>query len=185
MTKIVLIQGSLNKNSKTAIVLNEVNRLLREERKIQTEIIDLRDIELEWCDGRPSAQYNDDLQRCRKIMNEADGFIIGMPVYSYSVSGPLKNFLDIVIGAMDSKVAGVVCQSGGIRSFLASADLMKILSFEADVISVQPVVHTYVDDFVEGKLANPGTSEVINQMIDGVLRYLPAHPDVKELTIVK
>jgi NAD(P)H-dependent FMN reductase len=185
LTKFVIIQGSLNKNSKTAIVLNEIDNLLNEERKIHTELIDLRDIELEWCDGRPSSQYNDDLQRCRKIINEADGIIIGMPVYCYSVSGPLKNFLDIVIGSMDSKVAGVVCQSGGIRSFLASADLMKILSFEADVISVQPVVHTSVADFNEGKLVNQGTFEVINQMIDAILRYIPSHLDVKELTILK
>lgn len=185
MTKIVLIQGSLNKNSKTSVVLNEVNRLLKEDRKIQTETIDLREIELEWCDGRPSSQYNDDLQHCKEIINEADGIIIGMPVYCYSVSGPLKNFLDIVIGSMDSKLAGIVCQSGGIRSFLASADLMKILNFEADVLSVQPVVHTSVADFEEGKLINQETFEVINQMIDAILRYIPSHHDVKDLTILK
>ena len=48
-----------------------------------------------WIDGRDLKDYNEDLQKAYKQIEEANGYVIGMPVYCYSVSGVLKNFLDI------------------------------------------------------------------------------------------
>tara|TARA_Y100001936_G_C16036583_1_gene648958 strand:+ start:249 stop:440 length:192 start_codon:yes stop_codon:yes gene_type:complete len=63
------------------------------------------------------------------MVDKADGLIIGMPVFCFSVSGPLKNFTDITSSAMEEKVAGIFCTTGGSMSYLASADLAKILAY--------------------------------------------------------
>ena len=94
MTKIVLIQASLNDNSRTSIVINKVAEDLKV-RNLDFEIIDLRKLNLEFCNGRSKDEYNEDMQNAFKKMQEADAYVIGMPFYCYSFSGVLKNFLDI------------------------------------------------------------------------------------------
>ena len=171
MSKIIVIQGSLNKNSKTAIIVDEVVKLLKE-KNINHEIIDLRKLRLEFCDGRDLKDYNEDLRNAYKLIEEASAYIIGMPVYCYSVSGVLKNFLDITCSAMEGKFAGIVCNAGGAMSYLASADLMKILSYEVHVLSVQPTVYAHGNDFQDGKIANPKVLEKAKHMIERLTSIL-------------
>lgn len=169
--KIVLIQGSLNPQSNTALLIDAVARML-DVRGVAHETIDLRRVDMDFCDGRPVAQYNEDTKAVHARMVSAEGYIFGMPVYSYSISGALKNLLDITASAMEKKVAGILCNSSGRRSYLASVDLMKILSYEADVATVQPIVHTDRETFKEGKIFDDHVIELMQEMIDGILKYL-------------
>ncbi len=168
MSKIVLIQGSLNPNSKTAIILDEVGNILQE-KNIAFEIIDLRKINMEFCDGRDLTKYSSDLQQAYKQLESASGYVIGMPVYCYSVSGPLKNFIDITCASMEGKPTGIVCNAGGMMSYLASADLMKILSYEVHVLSVQPTVYAHGVDFKDGKISNPKVIDKAKHMLERLL----------------
>ena len=171
MPKLIVIQGSLNKNSKTSIIIDEVIKVLKD-KKIDFELIDLRNLKLEFCDGRDLKDYNQDLQNAYKLMQEAKGYIIGMPVYCYSVSGVLKNFLDITCGAMENKVCGIVCNAGGVMSYLASVDLMKILSYEVSCLSVQPTAYAYGNDFKDGKIVNPKVIEKAKEMVENLVRRI-------------
>ncbi len=168
MSKIVLIQGSLNKDSKTSLLIDETIKVLKE-KNIGFEIIDLRKIELQFCDGRKIEEYNTDLQKAYKLIESAKAYIIGMPVYCYSLSGVLKNFLDITCGAMEGKVTGIVCNAGGAMSYLASADLMKILSYEVHVLSVQPTVYASGGDFENGKIKNEKVFKKISNMVENLM----------------
>ena len=168
MPKLILIQGSLNPNSKTALILSEVAKIL-EEKKIDYEIIDLRKLKLEFCDGRDLKDYKEDLKNAYELIESASGYVIGMPVYCYSVSGVLKNFLDITCGAMENKCAGIVCNAGGIMSYLASSDLMKILSYEVHVLTVQPTVYAHGNDFKDGKIVNEKVLHKANHMVENLI----------------
>jgi len=171
MSKVVLVQGSLGKDSKTAIVLEHIATLLVSH-GIETEILDLRHLDLEFCDGRPLSAYNQDMQHAYAVLESADAYVLGMPVYQYSFSGVLKNFLDITTGAMRDKFAGIVCTAGGQGSYLASAELMKVLSFEVNVMSVQPTVYTSSASFQEGVLVDEKVRSKIEQLVQSLLRFL-------------
>lgn len=171
MSKIIVIQGSLNKDSKTAVILDEVIKVLKE-KNISYELIDLRKLELQFCDGRKLEEYNNDLQNAYKLMESGDGYIIGMPVYCYSVSGVLKNFLDITCGAMEEKCAGIVCNAGGVMSYLASAELMKILSYEVSCLSVQPTVYGWGNDFKGGEIVNQKVLEKARLMVERLMMVI-------------
>ena len=170
MSNIVVIQGSLNPNSRTAIVTQKTAEVLTE-KGISFETIDLRELEMEFCDGRELEEYNQDMQDAYQKMEAADAYIIGMPVYQYSIAGPLKNFLDITMGAMKGeKPVGIICNSGGVRSYLASAELMKALSFEVSALCVQPTVHTWAGDFEDGAIKDPKIVEKIEKMVNAILK---------------
>ena len=168
MSQIILIQGSLSKDSNTARVINQAAKELKH-REVDHEVIDLRDLDLQFCDGRKLAEYNQDLQEAYRKMDEAAGYIFGMPVYCFSVSGVLKNFIDITAEAMENKTAAIICNAGGNRSYMALGDLSKILAFESRVVTVQPAVYTSYEDFDEGKLASPEINERMNVMLDALL----------------
>lgn len=171
MSDIILIQGSLNPESKTALVVSEAAREL-ERRDIDHEVLDLRGLDNQFCDGRSLSEYNEDMQKAYAKMGQAQGYIWGMPVYCFSVSGPLKNFIDITAGAMENKSSAIICNAGGNRSYMALGDLSRILAFEARVVTVQPAVYTSYEDFEDGKLTNPAIVERVAVMIDALLNQL-------------
>ena len=172
MSKVLIIQASLNPQSKTAIVVGEAEKILNSLDEVDCQILDLRYFDMQFCDGRKLTDYNSDTQKAFEMINDADGFIVGMPVYCYSVSGPLKNLIDITSSAMEKKVAGILCTTGSPMSFLASSDLAKILAYESHVFSVQPVVCSSYEDFKDGKLKSRKVKEKLKSMIEVLLHYL-------------
>ena len=141
---------------------------------IEFQTLDLRSFNMQFCDGRKLQEYNSDIQKAYEMVDTADALIIGMPVYCYSVSGPLKNFIDITSSAMEGKAAGIICTTGSSMSSLASADLAKILAYESHVLSIQPVVCSSYEDFNNGKLESPKVYEKLNRMIEVLVGFLKA-----------
>jgi NAD(P)H-dependent FMN reductase len=171
MSKIVIVQGSLNPDSKTAVVVKETEKVLKT-RNIEFETLDLRSLELQFCDGRSLKDYNEDMQRAYRVLESADGFILGMPVYCWSMSGVVKNLIDITAGALENKVAGILCNAGGNRSFMSSGDLINVLYYESGVMTVHPVVYTSNEDFTDGKLIAEKPLAKIPTMIDALMKQV-------------
>ncbi len=101
--KIILLHPSLRKNSLTAEILHEFQNLLSKNEVYEIETIDLREKQLEFCDGRELLAYNSDLQEIYQKLKSADIVILGFPVYHYGISGVLKNLLDICGEALIGK----------------------------------------------------------------------------------
>jgi NAD(P)H-dependent FMN reductase len=171
MSKIVIVQGSLNPESKTAVVVNETEKVLKT-RNIEFETLDLRALKLQFCDGRKLADYNEDMQQAYRVLESADAIIFAMPVYCWSMSGVVKNLIDITAGALENKVAGILCNAGGNRSFMSSADLINVLYYESRVMTVHPVVYTSYEDFEDGKLVAEKPLAKISTMIDALMKQV-------------
>ncbi|NIQ03664.1 MAG: hypothetical protein GWM98_27705 [Nitrospinaceae bacterium] len=56
---------------------------------------------------------------------------------------------------------------------MASADLVKILLYESNVLTVQPIVGTVGQDFENGRLINPKVVSKLQGMIEALLARLP------------
>lgn len=171
MSQVVLIQGSLNKESRTAILINHA----AEEMKsvgLETTLLDLRNIQMEFCDGRSLKEYHPDMQKAYQAIEKADALVIGMPVYCYSVSGPLKNFIDITSGAMEKKIAGILCNAGGDQSYMSSADLSNILAYESHVTTVQPIVYSSSKDFDDHNLTGDKVQPKVRELVDHLNQHL-------------
>ena len=96
----------------------------------ETDELTLADVTMEFCDGRPLEAYGESMREAAARVALADAYVIGMPVYCYSLPGVLKNFLDVACGGMKEKPFAVVSVGGGERSYMACGDLQRILSFE-------------------------------------------------------
>lgn len=110
--KILAINGSPRKNGNTALLIHEMFKIFEAE-GFQTELVQLGNKPVHGCtacskckeeqDGRCHIK-NDHLNLCIGKMLEADGIIIGSPVYFADVTTEIKALID---------VAGYATRAGG------------------------------------------------------------------------
>ena len=96
--KVLMINGSPNINGATKKALKEMEKIFYEE-NIDVEIYDISTKEYRGCiDCRYCFEHNkcvfNDLEELSKMFEEADGLVIGSPVYYASANGTLISLLD-------------------------------------------------------------------------------------------
>ncbi len=95
--KLLGINGSLTPPpSRTRIVLDVALSGARAfDPDLETEVLELRDFALEFCDGRSPESYNSDTRRALELVEQADAYLVATPIYRGSYTGALKNFLTL------------------------------------------------------------------------------------------
>jgi len=168
MVDLVILQWSLNKNSKTSVVVNYACEVL-DERWVDYKVLDLRNYDLEFCDGRDLEEYNSDMRKIYDEFDSCKAFIIATPVYQYSISWVVKNILDIVSEAMENKYMWIIVNAWWQLSYLAPAEMIKLLSYEVHVMTVQPTVFSWWDCFdKERNLTNDKVKKKVHDMLDNL-----------------
>jgi NAD(P)H-dependent FMN reductase len=112
--RVVGICGSLRPRSCTAMAVRVALQGAKEA-GAETQLIDLRDYELIFCDGKEDESgYPRDVFRLRDEVRAAHGIILGTPEYHGEFSGVLKNALDLMgFDEIEGKMIGLIGVSGG------------------------------------------------------------------------
>lgn len=98
--EIVIINGSHRKNGATALILNELCRVLKKRPKVQIQYIHVSDLYLKYCIGcgkcyqRGTCIFKDDIEHLSLEIAKADGVILGSPTYAGNVSAQMKTIID-------------------------------------------------------------------------------------------
>lgn len=124
--KIVGIGGSLRENSYSYRALElAIERVAKLGATVQ--ILDLRQMKLPFCQGSGDYEEYPDVARLRETVKAADGLILATPEYHGSVSGVLKNALDLMsFEHLEDKVVGAISVLGGTNNSNALNDLRVI-----------------------------------------------------------
>jgi FMN reductase len=113
MVKIVGIAGSLRPDSYSQFALQVAAQKLQA-LGAEVEILDLRQMQLPFCDGSKEYPQYPDVTRLQAAFSQADGIVLVSPEYHGSVSGVLKNALDLMsFDQLSDKVAGFISILGG------------------------------------------------------------------------
>jgi MsuE subfamily FMN reductase len=124
--KLLGINGSLTPPpSRTRSVLDVALAGARVyDKNVETEVLELRDFALEFCDGRSPDNYNSDTRRALALVEEADAYLVATPIYRGSYTGALKNFFDLVPNdpkghdPLRGKVVGLLATGGSDHHYL-------------------------------------------------------------------
>ncbi len=96
--------------------------------EVSTSLIELRDYELPFCGECDEEDYPPDVSRLRKELKESQGIILGTPEYYGSLTGALKNMLDLTgPEAFEGKIVGLVGVAGGHTGAINSLNTMRII----------------------------------------------------------
>ena len=167
MMKLVGISGALA-GEKTSLAVNDVlvaAQLLNS--GLQTELIDLREYEVEFSVGAPLSDYNDDTWDVVNKMLSADFLVFGTPIYQASISGALKNLLDLFPeNAFKYKVTGIVATGWSNKHYLVPEYQLKpVLSYFKGLIPTGNV-------FIHNDSFNDESEEIINQNVSERIQKL-------------
>lgn len=111
--KVIALCGSLRKNSYTGRAL-EVALQGATENGADVKLIELRDYNLVFFGQVEPSEYPEDVFKLRREVKQAQGIILGTPEYHASLSGALKNALDLMsFDEFEGKMIGLVGISGG------------------------------------------------------------------------
>lgn len=134
MVKFVGMAGSLRPGSYSQLALElACDRL--QGLGAEVERLDLREMNLPFCQGGQDYPDYPDVDRLRQAFQSADGFVLVTPEYHGGVSGVLKNALDLMsFDQLAGKVAGMISILGGQSNSNALNDLRTIMRW----------VHTWV-----------------------------------------
>ena len=127
--KVLLINGSPRKEGNTYLALREMEKIFEQE-QVESEIIHIGNKPIRGCIAcRACAQkgkcvFDDCVNEIAPKFQEADGIIIGSPVYYASANGTLVSFLDRLFFStpfdktMKVGASVVVARRGGLSSTL-------------------------------------------------------------------
>ncbi len=127
MVKIVGIGGSLRADSYSQqalqVAADRVQAL-----GVEVEILELREMNLPFCNGGDAYPEYPDVARLKESVKQADGLILSTPEYHGSISGVLKNALDLMgFEELSGKVSGLISVLGGQSNSNALNDLRVIM----------------------------------------------------------
>ncbi|MDJ0730563.1 MAG: NADPH-dependent FMN reductase [Crocosphaera sp.] len=161
MVKFVAINGSLRPNSYSALAVQvAITRI--EALGEEVEFLDLRTMNLPLCHGGKEYDEYPDVEKLRQTVKAADGLILATPEYHGSVSGVMKNALDLMsFEELSGKVTGLISVLGGQPNSNALNHLRLIMRWvHAWVIPEQIAIGQAWQIFnEEGKLMDKKLSE--------------------------
>ncbi len=125
--RISAVCGSMSAGSATKMALSLVLKGASDY-EVSTSLIELRDYELPFCGECDEEDYPPDVSRLRKELKESQGIILGTPEYYGSLTGALKNMLDLTgPEAFEGKIVGLVGVAGGHTGAIKSLNTMRII----------------------------------------------------------
>lgn len=124
--KLLGISGTIV-GAKTAVLVNEVLKEIKQlDHSITIDLLDLRDFDMQFSDGRPFEQYNEDTQTIIRKLEDADFFLFGSPVFNGSIPAPLKNIFDLMPPtSFRNKVMGFIANGGTYQHYLMVENQLK------------------------------------------------------------
>ncbi|SMQ86691.1 FMN reductase/FAD reductase [NAD(P)H] [Bacillus sp. OV166] len=124
--KLLGISGTIIGAKPRIVVEKVLDEVKKNHPEIEVELLDLRDYDVQFCDGRNPSTYNEDTKKVIDIVSSADFYIIGTPIFNGSITGPLKNLFDL-INPKDfrNKVMGFIATGGTYQHYLVIENQLK------------------------------------------------------------
>lgn len=179
--KIVGLSGS-KVGSKTRTAMNYTMNVLKEQYpNIETLLIDLADYDVQFSDGRNYLEYEGDTKFVAQALMEADGIIIGTPIFQASIPATLKNIFDLLPeNAFLDKVISIVVTAGSSKHYLiAEQQLKPILSYMKAHI-VPSYVFIEEQDFHRKEIINGDILYRIERLVEDTIILLETYTKIRE-----
>jgi FMN reductase/FAD reductase [NAD(P)H] len=161
--KLLGISGTIT-GSKTKIVVQKVlEEVKRCHPEIEVELLDMKEYDVQFCDGRNPSTYNEDTKKVIDMVSSADFYIIGTPIFQGSITGVLKNLFDLIDPkAFRNKVMGFVATGGTYQHYLVIENQLKPIAGYFRAFVAPGYVYAHNDHFnQQNKLLD---HEVVNRV---------------------
>jgi NAD(P)H-dependent FMN reductase len=159
--------------------------------EIETEVIVLGDYSIAFADGTRAEDQLGDTLRVLESIARADAFVLATPIYRASLSGILKNILDLVprgfydghARPFQAKPVVVAATAASLHHFLGLDELATIMRGFFSAYVIPPGVFATHEDFsADGELTSPAAirhAHVAGRALLAMDTALLAHPELR------
>ncbi len=179
MTSITAILGSVTPPGRlSSAVSGGLSRV--KARSHTTTLLDLGQMNIGFADGRPIEQLTDDTGKLVTPVAQAEALVLATPVYRATLTGALKNALDLLpVEELQGKPVAVIAMGASLHHYLGpEAHLRDILAWFG-AVQLPTSVYLSSADFSEGQLTEGAAGQ-----LDALLETLVSFADaVRTVTI--
>lgn len=171
--KILSISGTLV-GSKTALLVKILGETLQQSMSdVEVEFLDLKEYQLDFCDGRPTEKYSDDTQKVIEKISKADAYIIGTTILHGSMPGVLKNLFELVpMQHFSNKCVLFAATGGNHLHYLAIENYVKPVANYLKMFTYPEYVFATSADFNEQNDLHEKSSNELNELVKNYGTYL-------------
>jgi FAD reductase [NAD(P)H] len=124
--KLLGVSGTILGIKTSVLVQRILDEVKQKHPDIEVELLDLRDYNLQFCDGRKINDYNEDTRNAIEKVLQADFYLIGSPIFNSSIPAPLKNLFDLIPPEVfRHKVMGFAANGGTYQHYLMIENQLK------------------------------------------------------------
>ncbi|MFP5069544.1 NADPH-dependent FMN reductase [Pseudonocardia nantongensis] len=171
------ISGSPSSPSKTVLAVEIALRRAAEHDGVTAELLDLRDRDLVFSDGRDPGDYTGDTRAAIDRVVAADALVVGTPMYRGGYTGRLKNLFDLLPNdALAGKPVGLVATGGTDHHYLALEHELKPIVGFFRAWAVPGAVYANNTHFSAGELVDDGVRARLVDLADTVVTFARRMP---------
>ena len=171
MTRLLAVVGAVTPPGRLNAAIATAVELAASRPHVSASVLNLADHRISFADGRPLDQFTDDTGAAVARVSEADAVLLASPVYRGSLTGALKNFLDLTpVEALRDKPVGIVAMGATLHHYLGvDWHLRAVLAWFGALVAPTSV-YLESSHFREGRLvddaARSGLSDLVKALLD-------------------
>src|SRR5262245_27708536 len=133
-------------------------------------LVNLADYRISFADGRPLDALGDDSARVVGQLASAEAVLLASPVYRGSMTGALKNLLDLTpVDALRGKPVGIVAMGATLHHYLGVDWHLRAELAWFGALVMPTSVYLESAHFKDGKLADDGARGALTDLVAGLL----------------
>ncbi len=155
----------------------------------ETILLELRNFNLVFYGSVPENEYPPDVLQLRQALRDSQGIILATPEYHGSLTGALKNMLDLMtIEDFETKIIGLVGVAGGDIGAINSLNTMKTICRNLHCwvlpqeVSIANSAQTFDDD---GTVKDPAIEERLLNVGRQVVKFASVQRKVQQDEFMK
>jgi NAD(P)H-dependent FMN reductase len=159
------ICGSAARSGRTRALVELALHGAAEAPDVRTHLVDLAERPVEFADGRPTDAYSEPTRQVLALVQEAEGFVLGTPMYRGGMTGALKNLIDVIPKEyMQGKAAGLIATGASLHHYLGvDVGLRTAMAF-FQVHVVPAIVYGAAFQLVDGRPDDPALTDQTLQL---------------------
>ena len=177
--KLLGVSGGPTQSSKTLLAVKTALEYAKAyDNNVQTETLNISDYNVQFCDARDPAKYENDARLVIDKVVDADALIFGTPMYRGTYTGILKNLFDLIPNdAILGKPVGLIATGGSDHHYLAlEHELKPILGFFLAFV-LPGTVYANNEHYSNGNLSSEDIQEKLKQLGTSIINFHKLLPD--------
>ena len=164
MTKMVMINGSPTKRSKTGTLIDAIGQAIARLIPLESHTISLSDVGHEVMCGLTRPGVTAEGERLLRLAETADIMVVGTPMYRASYTGLLKHFFDLLERDALRNCKAVLCATGANQMHtLAIEHELRPLMYFFPIQTAATGIYGTGDDFNDGVISSQSMKENIER----------------------